>query len=160
MPRTRAEIQNDVNTYRASVESNDLSLNDPMWDNKFDPNYLSVKKARDEAASNLASFEKELAEAKERGEEGRPLEEIRKEISETETKVDNYRLIINRATNPMQRAMSNMAARLLQCTVNALKLELNEAIKERAGKGKVEIEKIQQLNEGTLTSTSSIYFRR
>jgi len=163
MPRMRAEIQNDVNTYRASVESNDLSLNDPMWDNKFDPNYLSVKKARDEAASNLAVFEKELAEAKARGEKGRSLEEIRKEISETEAKVDNYRLIINSATNPMQRATSNIFARLLQCTVNALKLELNEAIKENAGKEKAEIEKIQQMFGQEISSnpnSAEVYIKR
>jgi len=123
MPRTRAEIQKDVNTYRASVEDGDLSLNDPMWDNKSDPNYLAVKQTRDENVLKLTGFERELEEAKARGEKGRSPEEIRKELSEAEATANKWRSTENMATNPMQRAMGHKFARLSQCTVNALQWE-------------------------------------
>jgi len=130
MPRSRVKIQEDVNIYRTGVEDKNLSLNDPMWDNKFDPRYLGIIKKRDEDALELKGFERELAEAKARGERGRSSVEIRKEISETQSKLNNYRSILNRATNPMQRMMSHTSVRFLQCNVNALQRELNEAIED------------------------------
>lgn len=151
MPRSRAEIQKDVNTNRAGVESSDISLNDPMWDNKFDPRYLSVKKARDDAASALRGFEQELAEAKARGEKGRSLDEIRKEISEAQSSASKWQSVLNSAQLYSQQwAMSRQLARLSQCTVNALQRELNEA----------EIEKIFEQEISSNPNNAEVYIKR
>jgi len=128
MPRSRIEIQKKVNTYRASVEDKGIALNDPMWDNKLDPRYISVVKSHNNDVLELIGLERELEEAKARGERGRSLAEIRKEISETQSIANEYSLMQNRAGNPQQRFFLGKAVSLMQCNVNALQQELIEAI--------------------------------
>ena len=145
MPRSRVEIQKDINTCRYSIECDDDA------------------ERREGTSLELKGLERELAEVKARGEKGRSLEEIREEISETQSKVNDYRSILNSATDPTRIAMCKMSARVLQCEVNALNLELKEAIKENTEKEKAEIEKIQQMFEQEISSnpnSAEVYIKR
>ena len=129
--RTRIDIQKDVNIYRGDLESKNLDINSPLWDDsQDDPRYHEIVKARDETALKLLEFEKELAMAKARGEKGRTKSEIIEEISDRQSKVDSYRSILNTTDeNSMQWVMSYQFAQLLQCQVNSLQIELREAVK-------------------------------
>jgi tetratricopeptide (TPR) repeat protein len=130
MPRSRVEIQKDVNIYKADVEQNNIKLNDPIWDNKYDPRYIDIIKARDNAALKLIGFERELAEAKTRGEKGRPLTEIREEILTTQSKINDFLSIQKGTTNQLIWFNLDRTISLFQCNINALQQELFEAIEE------------------------------
>lgn len=152
MARSRVEIQKDVNGYRASVESRDMSLNSPLWDDKSDPRYIEILELQVKEKLELANFERELAEAKARGEKGRTSAEIREEISEEQSKLNNFlsTLNSNRAKmNSLQWAMLNPTVnpvvRHAQCTINALQRELNEAVEEEKVEEKAEADRITAL---------------
>jgi len=130
MPRSRAEIQKDIIIYKAGLDAKNLDLNDPIWDDKSDPRYLGIKKARDNDAEKIREFERELAELKTSGDRGRSLEEIRKEISEKQSNINEYRLLQSRSTNPLQWSFFDQTINFLQGNVNALQHELKEAERE------------------------------
>jgi tetratricopeptide (TPR) repeat protein len=156
MPKSRAEIQKEINNYKAAIASRD----DPASDSRFDP---GVQQIQNKEKSELIDLEKELAEAKARGEKGRSQGEIRGEIAETEAKADEWRTIEYRATNPMQKVMSHNSACYMQCTVDALQQELNEAVEESAESEKTEIESIKQTFEQEIRSNpndAGAYIRR
>jgi len=156
MARSRVEIQKDINSYRAAIESRD----DPESDSRFDP---GVQQIQNKEKSELIDLEKEFAEAKARGEKGRSQGEIRREIAEAEAKADEWRSIEYRATNPMQRVMCHNSANYMRCTVNALQQELDEAIEESAESEKTEIESIKQTFEQEIRSNpdeAGVYIRR
>jgi len=155
MPRSRGEIQKDVNGYRASVASRVDYLS-----TSYDPEAQAMQ---DKEKSMLIGFERELAEAKARGEKGRPLAEIRKDISEAEATLNKWRSNENGSTNPMQRAANHHLAEYSQLNINELQRELNEAIKESAEEEKAEIEKIKQSYEQEIRSNpnnAEVYIRR
>jgi len=160
MPRSRIEIQKEVNSHRTSVEFDNLKLNEPSDDYNT---YLTIKKRRDEAASELVELEKELAKAKARGEKGRSLKEIREELYEAESKLNDNRSMLYRATNPIQQIMIKSFIQLNQATANTLQQELNETIQEKADEDNAEIKKIKQLFEDRISSNpkdAEVYIER
>jgi len=146
MSRTRVEIQKDVNTWRTDVKSMDITLSDPMWDDdKSHPEYIKNQQWRAEKASELEGFEQELEQAKARGEKGRTPDEIRNEISETQSKLAEQNSMVDRFERySMQWIMYRSLARTSQCSVNVLQLELQEAIEEES---KIEIDAINKMFE-------------
>jgi len=162
MSRSRIEIQNDVNKYRAAIKNREPSLNDPTWDHS-DPQYISTRNIQNEEKRKLIELEQELAKAKARGEKGRSPEEIRKDIDEAQLRVNESRSILINATNPMQIAMVKNSMEYFQCTVNALELELNEANKEKASYEKAKIEELKKGYEQEINSNpnnAEVYIRR
>jgi len=137
MPRSRREIQENVNTYRTGVESNLIALNSPIWDDKSDPRYISILNKYNDDTLKLMGFERELAEAKARGERGRSLEEIREEISKAQSNLYEQNLIKNNAKNIPQMIFTDKVIIFYQCNINALQKELNEAIEE--GRNKIDV---------------------
>jgi hypothetical protein len=113
MPRSRVEIQEDVNSYRAGIMDRQSLLNDPMWD-KYDPRYLEAMQLQNKEVLKLNELERELADAKARGEKGRSQEEIREHISKN----------------------INMRNQYLQCLAYVHQIELNEAIEEERAEKK------------------------
>jgi hypothetical protein len=114
MPRSRVEIQEKVNSYRASIMDRQLLINDPVWDDKYDPRYLEAMQLQKKEVSELMELERELADAKARGEKGRSQEEIREHISKN----------------------INMRNQYLQCLAYVHQMELNEAIEEERAEKK------------------------
>ena len=150
MSRTRVEIQKDVNSCRGYLEN--MNLTYPTHD--VTDQIILTNWA--EAASDLSKFEQELAEAKARGETGRTQAEIRDEISDLQSQIANHHSILDRTdSNSMQWAMSKLLAQQLQCNINALQRELNEAVKEDSGKEKAEIEKIEKMYAQEISSNSN-----
>jgi tetratricopeptide (TPR) repeat protein len=137
MPRTRVDIQKDVNTYRGNLEHNCSLLNDPIWDNsKHDYRYKDIQEKCDETKSKLSGFEQELAEAKARGERGRTPMEIREEISDLQSKAAAYCSMLNTADkNSEYWYATNLFAQGLQYSLDALHRELSEAEEEATEQG-------------------------
>jgi len=136
MSTSRVEIQESINAYRAGLESKNLSLNDPMWDDKFDPRYISLSEARNDSLQKLNELEKELAEAKARREKGRSLDEINKEIKEKQSNLNELILIAYNAETIEKRIYLDSVIRFTRCYLNALQRELSETIEEEAEKKK------------------------
>jgi len=161
MPRSRVEIQEALNANRMGLENNELILNDSTLLNMTGMSYSEIKNGRDKFASQVIDCEKELAEAKTRGEKGRALDKIREEISKAQTAVNHYRLMENSAQmHSSQWANGRFAANLQQCSLNALQQELNEAIEEEK---KAEIDKIKQSYEQEIRSNpnkAEVYITR
>jgi len=132
MPRTRAEIQEDIRNCRADIENKDSMLNSPTWANsKHDYRYQEIQRKRNELAWKLPELERELAEAKARGERGRTPSEIREEISKSQENMNFYRSMVARdGINSMQGMMSAEFVKSIQCTINALQRELSDAVEE------------------------------
>jgi uncharacterized protein (TIGR02145 family) len=146
MSRARVDIQKDVNTYRADLENRYLTLNSPTWANsKSDYRYLDMLEKYAEVKSKLSEFERELAEAKERGERGRTPSEIRNEISSSQSNMNFYRSTRDRAgRNSMQGMMSEEVAKSIQCTINALQQELSVAMEESTEQGEKRREEMER----------------
>jgi tetratricopeptide (TPR) repeat protein len=146
MSRARVDIQKDVNAYRSGIESKDLMLNSPTWANsKYDYRYQEILKKRAAAAFELVKFERELAEAKARGEKGSTPSEIRDEISSSQSNMNFYCSIRDRAgRNSMQEMISELSAEFIQCTINALRRELSEAEEESTEQGEKRREEMER----------------
>jgi len=125
MSRTRVEIQKDVNSCRGYLE--DMNLAYPT----HDVTDQIILRNWAEAESRLSKIEQELAEAKARGEKGRTQAEIRAEISDLQSRIANHHSIMDRTdSNSGLWAGNYIFAQKAQCDINALQLELNEAVKE------------------------------
>jgi len=132
MSRTRAEIQKDINILKANIAGIDASLNGPTWANsKNDYRYLDMQKTRNERAAKLEALEKELKEAKDKGEKGRTVAEIEEEIAKTQANLNTYQSILSKEPpNSPSRFLSETFARDLQNKIIQLREELKEAQEE------------------------------
>jgi len=162
MSKTRAEIQKDINTNRMGLLNNEIILNDPEALKITGLSYLEIKNGRDKFELQLREHEQALVVAKARGEKGRPLEEIRKELSDAQMAAGKF-LSMERGAQMYSQlwAESRTYGRFMQCNAKAIQQELDEAIKEE--EEKAEIKKIKQNFEHEINSNpndAEVYKRR
>jgi hypothetical protein len=132
MPRSRIEIQKEINSCKANIEDLSSSLNSPLWaSNPYDPRYISMKEKLIGEQGKLRELERELTSVKSKGEKGRPRAEIEKEISEKKSNIEKYaKLRNNTPMNSMQWVLLNSFVKSIQSAMKALNEELNESIED------------------------------
>jgi len=144
----RVELQKEINKCRTELEDKNLSISNWKYD-RNDHWYTGLLEQRAEYARKLSKLEKELAEAKARGEIGRSPSEIMEEISRVQLKANEYSYRENTAANVMEQIVSNALIQGSYCEVNALQQELREAIQEERERPMKYERLVQEMNRAS-----------